>query len=146
MVQNSCVKLPKRENRGGCAIKSTIKYSNQGCTKRAKNPENIAENQLNRNYYADKPNKKWLTDVTEFKWYEGVRVHNVYLSAILDLYDRRILAYVVSERNDNPLAFKTFDRAVKPIQAHTPCSTVTEDFSIPTAPSTTRLKGLSLSP
>ena len=40
-------------------------------------------------------------------------VHKVYLSAILDLYDRRIVAYVVSDRNDNPLVFKTFDRAVK---------------------------------
>ena len=26
-------------------------------------------------------------DVTEFKWYEGLEVHKVYLSAILDLYD-----------------------------------------------------------
>ena len=46
------------------------------------------------------------------KWYEGVTVHKVYLSAILDLCDRRIVAYVISERNDNPLVFKTLDRAV----------------------------------
>ncbi len=63
-------------------------------------------------FHADKPNEKWLTDVTEFKWYEGVAVHKVYLSAILDLCDRRIVAYVISERNDNPLVFKTLDRAV----------------------------------
>ena len=42
-----------------------------------------------------------------------IEVHKVYLSAILDLYDRRIVAYVVGDRNDNPLVFKTFDRAVK---------------------------------
>ena len=30
-----------------------------------------------------------------------------------DLYDRRIVAYVVSDRNDNPLVFTTFDRAVE---------------------------------
>lgn len=30
-----------------------------------------------------------------------------------NLYDRRIVAYVVAERNDNPLVFKTFDCAVK---------------------------------
>ena len=51
--------------------------------------------------------------MTEFKWYEGIEVHKVYLSAILDLYDRRIVSYVVADRNDNPLVFKTFDRAVK---------------------------------
>lgn len=50
--------------------------------------------------------------MTEFKWYEGMEVHKLYLSAILDLYDRRIVSYVISERNDNPLVFKTFDKAV----------------------------------
>ena len=94
-------------------IKSTIKYSNHGCTRRAKNPQYIAENLLNRQFSADKPNEKWLTDVTEFKWYEGVEVHKLYLSAILDLCDRRIVAYVIGERNDNPLVYKTFDKAVK---------------------------------
>lgn len=94
-------------------IKSTIKYKNQGCTRRAKNPQYIPENILNRQFHADKPNEKWLTDVTEFKWYEGITVHKLYLSAILDLYDRRIVSYVLSERNDNPLVYKTFDKAVK---------------------------------
>ncbi len=94
-------------------IKSTIKYNNHGCTRRAKNPQYVAENLLARNFHADKPNEKWLTDVTEFKWYAGIEVHKVYLSAILDLYDRRIVAYVVGDYNDNPLVFKTFDRAVK---------------------------------
>ena len=94
-------------------IKSTIKYSNHGCTRSSKDPQCTAENVLNRQFHADKPNEKWLTDVTEFKWYEGITVHKVYLSAILDLYDRRIVAYVVGERNDNPLVFKTFDKAVK---------------------------------
>ena len=31
--------------------------------------------------------KKWLTDVSEFKYYNGIEVHKVYLSAILDLYE-----------------------------------------------------------
>ena len=73
-------------------IKSTIKYSNHGCTRRAKNPQHTAENILNREFHAKAPNEKWLTDVTEFKWYEGPEIHKVYLSAILDLYDRRIEA------------------------------------------------------
>lgn len=94
-------------------IKSTVKYRNHGCTRQAKNPQHIAENLLNRQFHADKPNEKWLTDVTEFKWYEGIEVHKVYLSAILDLYDRRIVSYVISDRNDNPLVFKTFDKAVQ---------------------------------
>jgi transposase InsO family protein len=93
-------------------IKSTIKYKNNGCTRQASNPQYIAENLLNREFHADKPNEEWLTDVTEFKWYEGVEVHKVYLSAILDLYDRRIVSFVIRDRNDNPLVFRTFDKAI----------------------------------
>ena len=87
-------------------IRSTVKYNNHGYTRRAKNPQYLAENLLSRQFYADKPNEKWLTDVTKFKWYEGVEVHKLYLSAILDLCDRRIVFYALSERNDNPLVFK----------------------------------------
>ena len=94
-------------------IRSTIKYNNRGCTRRAKNPQYLAENLLDRQFYAAKPDEKWLTDVTEFKWYEGNEVHKLYLSAILDLCDRRIVSYVLSEHNDNPLVFKTFDKAVR---------------------------------
>ena len=93
-------------------IKSTIKYANNGCTRQAANPQHIAENVLNREFHAGRPNEKWLTDVTEFKWYEGIEVHKVYLSAILDLYDRRIVAYVIRDRNDNLLVYDTFDAAV----------------------------------
>lgn len=90
-----------------------VNDKNHGCTRQAKNPQYVAENLLDRNFHADKPNEKWLTDVTEFKWYEGIEVHKVYLSAILDLYDRHIVAYVIGDRNDNPLVFKTFDCAAK---------------------------------
>ena len=93
-------------------IKSTIKYANNGCTRQAANPQYIAENRLNREFQANRPNEKWLTDVTEFKWYEGPIVHKVYLSAILDLYDRRIVAFVIRDHNDNPLVFDTFRAAV----------------------------------
>ena len=40
-------------------------------------------------------------------------MHKVYLSAILDLFDRRIVSFVIRDNNDNPLAFDTFDKAVK---------------------------------
>lgn len=93
-------------------IQSTIKYSSNSCTRQARNPQYITENILNRNFHAEKPNEKWLTDVTEFKWYDGIAVHKVYLSAILDLYDRRIVAFVIRDRNDNPLVFDTLNQAI----------------------------------
>ena len=75
--------------------------------------EVTAENILNRDFHADKPNEKWLTDVTEFKYYVGVEVRKIYLSAILDLYDRRIVSYRIGDSNNNSLVFSTFDEAVK---------------------------------
>ena len=75
--------------------------------------ETTAENTLARDFNAERPNQKWATDVTEFKWYEGPVVHKLYLSAILDLYDRSIVAYVVSTRNDNKLVFDTFEQAIQ---------------------------------
>ena len=36
----------------------------------------------------------------------------LYLSAIIDLYDRYLVSYVISCRNDNRLVFKTFDKAI----------------------------------
>ena len=93
-------------------IRSTVKYANHGCTRSAKSPQYLAENVLARNFYAEHPNEKWLTDVTEFKWYCGGEKRKLYLSAILDLCDRRIVAYVIRDRNDNPLVFDTFDLAV----------------------------------
>ena len=75
-------------------------------------PEITAKNMLNRDFHADAPNKKWLTDVTEFKYYKGAEVKKLYLSAILDLYDRRIVSYKIGESNNNELVFSTFDEAV----------------------------------
>lgn len=76
-------------------------------------PEVTAENVLNRQFYADAPNEKWVTDVTEFKYYVGAEVKKLYLSAILDLYDRRIVAYKIGTSNNNQLVFETFDEAVR---------------------------------
>ena len=93
-------------------IRSNLKYRYDGCTRPSKNPGYIAENVLNRDFHADKPNEKWLTDVTEFKWYEGPEIRKLYLSAILDLYDRRIVAYKIGTSNNSQLVFDTFDEAV----------------------------------
>ena len=76
-------------------------------------PETTAENVLKRDFNATRPNEKWTTDVTEFKWYEGPVVHKLYLSVILDLYDRSIVAWVLSTRNDNKLVFDTFEQAIR---------------------------------
>lgn len=73
-------------------------------------PEAVAENKLGRDFNATTPNEKWVTDVTEFK-VPGEK-KKLYLSAILDLYDRYPVSFVIGTRNDNRLVFKTFDKAI----------------------------------
>lgn len=91
-----------------CGIHSVIRKKKKKYN--SSTPETIAENKLNRDFYATAPNQKWVTDVTEFK-IPGEK-KKLYLSAILDLYDRYPISYVVSCRNDNKLIFKTFDKAI----------------------------------
>lgn len=94
-------------------IHSSIKHRPKSCTKDASNPYHIAKNYLHREFYADAPNEKWLTDVSEFKYYIGIEIHKIYLSAIFDLYDRRIVAFKIRDHNDNPLVIDTFDEAIR---------------------------------
>ena len=72
-------------------------------------PRITAENVLDRKFDAASPNQKWLTDVTEFKLTNGKKA---YLSAILDLCDKSIVAYELGISNNNQLVFDNFDNAV----------------------------------
>ena len=109
------LRICRKEN-----IQSTIKWKPRSCTRNSHDPAHIAKNYLNRDFHADAPNEKWLTDVTEFKYYTGIEVHKIYLSAILDLFDRRIVSYVIGDSNNNPLVFNTFDAAIAANPGATP--------------------------
>ena len=80
--------------------------------------EITAENLLARDFYATKPNEKWATDVTEFKIVGSKQ--KLYLSAIIDLYDRSIVSYIISTRNDNDLVFRTYELAISRNPGATP--------------------------
>ena len=54
----------------------------------------IAPNLLNRDFKANKPNEKWVTDVTEFNLFG----EKLYLSPILDLYSSDLVSYTISDR------------------------------------------------
>ena len=94
-------------------IRSCIKYRNNGCTISDPDPKHVAENILNRDFNTTAKNQKWVTDITEFKYYVNGVKHKVYLSAILDLYGRRIIAQVISDRNDLKLVLDTLRQALR---------------------------------
>ena len=71
--------------------------------------ENVRPNLLNRNFNAEYINQKWSTDIT-YIIYNGKRA---YLSSIMDLYTRNIIAYKISYKMDNKLVMDTLNEAIK---------------------------------
>jgi transposase InsO family protein len=75
----------------------------------------IAPNVLQRDFKADKPNQKWVTDVTEFSLFG----RKLYLSPILDLYNGEIISYNISERPSFHQTMDMLEEAFKKIPDNT---------------------------
>ena len=67
------------------------------------------DNLLNRDFRADRPNQKWVTDISYIHSKEGV----IYLSMIRDLFDNSIVAYKTSTAQSTHLVLRTINSAVK---------------------------------
>ena len=67
----------------------------------------IAPNRLERKFEAEKPNQKWVTDVTEFHLFG----QKLYLSPTLDLCSRDIVSYTLSDKPVLSMVTKMLDEA-----------------------------------
>ncbi len=70
--------------------------------------QNVRPNLLKRNFQVSEPNKIWLTDITYLIY--GDR--RAYLSTIIDLYDRKVVAYKISKFNNIALVIDTLNEAI----------------------------------
>ena len=66
-------------------------------------------NLLNRQFRADRPNQKWVTDISYIQTKQGV----LYLSMIRDLYDNSIVAYKTASQQTVSLVLDTIRLAMK---------------------------------
>ena len=66
-------------------------------------------NLLNREFHADRPNQKWVTDISYIPTAQG----NCYLSIIRDLYDNSIVSYRLSRKMTVKLVLDTIKEAMK---------------------------------
>lgn len=99
--------------------KTVLKLMNQAgikCLVRMKkfksyrgNAGKVAPNVLDRNFKADKPNQKWVTDVTEFNLFG----QKLYLSPILDLYNSEVVTYTVQARPTFDLVGDMLEQALE---------------------------------
>ena len=66
-------------------------------------------NALNRDFSANRPNQKWVTDISYIKTSQGF----LYLSVIRDLYDNSIVAYKTAKEQSIKLVLDTIKAAMK---------------------------------
>jgi len=69
----------------------------------------VAENILDRDFEADAPNKKWVTDITYIPTHQGW----TYLATVMDLYARRIVGWATSKHIDTTLVSAALHKAIK---------------------------------
>ena len=75
----------------------------------------IAGNELNREFRAEKPNQKWVTDITEFRLFG----QKLYLSPILDLYSGDIVTYTISDSPNLLMVTTMLEQAFQKIPDNT---------------------------
>jgi transposase InsO family protein len=74
----------------------------------------VAPNILARQFQANRPNLKWVSDVTEF----NVRGDKLYLSPVMDLYNGEIVAYDTARTAQMPLVSNMLERALRKLGKH----------------------------
>ncbi len=68
----------------------------------------VALNILNRDFQAEEPNKKWVTDITYIPTTQGW----LYLAVILDVYSRMVVGWSMSSNCDEKLAERALEQAL----------------------------------
>ncbi len=68
----------------------------------------VAANQLDRDFTADRPDQKWVTDITYVATAEGW----LYLAVVLDLYSRRIVGWAMSDSLQRQLVIDALQMAI----------------------------------
>lgn len=69
------------------------------------------DNLINRDFRADTPNEKWLTDITEFHIPAG----KVYLSPMIDCFDGLVVSWTIGTRPDSDLVNTMLDAAIETV-------------------------------
>jgi transposase InsO family protein len=78
-------------------------------TTRPNKADPVAPNLVDQDFEAERPNQKWLTDITYISTEEGW----LYLAAVLDLCSRRIVGWAMSDRMTGDLTIRALKMAIR---------------------------------
>ncbi len=101
--ENTVAKLMRRE---GIAARTRRRF--KVVTTDSNHDSPIAENHLNRQFIAERPNQVWLTDFT----YIATKAGFTYFCAVEDLFSRKIVGWAVSDTIDAQLACDALQQAI----------------------------------
>jgi len=104
-------KVIRRLMKQECLVAATSKPRRYGWYMGEISP--APDNLLNRNFSADAPNEKWLTDITEFQIPAG----KVYLSPMIDCFDGMIVSRSIGTRPNAELVNTMLDAAIDKVAA-----------------------------
>lgn len=108
---NISEKVVRRLMKQECLVAKTGKRRRYGSYMGEISP--APDNLLNRDFSANAPNKKWLTDITEFQIPAG----KVYLSPMIDCFDGMVVSWSISTRPDADLVNTMLDAAIDTVAA-----------------------------
>ena len=77
-------------------------------TTHSKHTHPVAPNLLDRNFKADRPNAKWVADITYIPTAEGW----LYLAGLMDLHSRKIVGWAMGHRITSELVCRAFNMAI----------------------------------
>lgn len=83
-------KVRRLMRQNGIACKQRRRYT---VTTQSDHALTVAENLLNRNFFVERPNLKWVSDITYLWTAEGW----VYIAAVLDLFSRRVVGWAMAD-------------------------------------------------
>jgi putative transposase len=100
--RNRVIKLMRAE---GLVARVRRRYR---CTTMSEHDQPVAANILDREFDAEAPNRRWVSDTTELL-VDGGRL---FLAAILDLFSRHVVGWALSAVNDRHLTIRALEMAI----------------------------------
>jgi len=79
------------------------------CTTMSDHDQPVPANLLHRRFEAERPNQRWVGDVTELVTGDG----KLFLAVILDLFSRMVVGWALSATNDRHLALRALEQALR---------------------------------
>ena len=103
-MQVSRARITRLMKAAGLKVRCKRKFRT---TTSSKHQHPVAGNLLNREFTANQPNQKWVTDITYLPTHEGW----IYLTVVIDLFSRKIVGWAMRKTLHTELVVAALEMA-----------------------------------